>query len=103
MLRFINKSTKKLIQTKKDKSGKDVKSSQKRNIYIYAHNGANFDSYFYLNVQGLCCNNMVEKGGIMSMTLTSPEFDNCNFIIRDTRKFLIPSLDKLCKSYAIPE
>lgn len=50
MLRFINRSTKKLVQTKKDKSGKEVKSSQKRNIYIYAHNGANFDSYFYLNV-----------------------------------------------------
>lgn len=46
---------------------------------------------------------MVEKGGIMSMTLTSQEFDNCNFIIRDTRKFLVPSLDKLCKSFAIPE
>jgi hypothetical protein len=46
---------------------------------------------------------MVEKGGIMSMTITSEEFDNCNFIIRDTRKFLTASLKNLCKSYNIDE
>ena len=42
---------------------------------------------------------MVEKGGIMSMTIVSEEFDNCNFIVRDTRKFLTASLANLCKSY----
>lgn len=70
MLRFINKSTKKLIKIVKDKNGKEVKSSQKRNVYIYAHNSANFDSFFYLETLGIHVDNMVEKGGIMSMTLT---------------------------------
>ena len=46
---------------------------------------------------------MVEKGGIMSMTLTSSLFKNCDFVIKDTRKFLNSSLGKLCKSFKIPE
>ena len=46
---------------------------------------------------------MVEKGGIMSMTIGGEQFQNCNFIIRDTRKFLNSSLAKLCKSFKIPK
>ena len=46
-----------------------IKVSQKRDVYIYAHNSANFDAFFYLNVKGVECSNMVEKGGIMSMTI----------------------------------
>jgi hypothetical protein len=46
---------------------------------------------------------MVEKGGIMSMTLVSENFKNANFVIRDTRKFLSASLAKLCESYKIDE
>lgn len=39
----------------------------------------------------------------MSMTVTAKEFQNCNFIVKDTRKFLVPSLKKLCESYKIEE
>ena len=71
MLTTINKLTKKLtkeIPSKKDDK-KMIKVSQKRDVYIYAHNSANFDAFFYLNVKGVECSNMVEKGGIMSMTI----------------------------------
>ena len=62
--------TKKLIkEVPTEKKGVMKKVSQKRNVYIYAHNSANFDSFFYLNVKGIQCINMVEKGGIMSMTI----------------------------------
>lgn len=72
MLTHIDKITKRKsseVETKDKKKMKKV--TQKRNVYIYAHNGANFDSYFYLNVVGIKCSNIIEKGGIMSMTLVS--------------------------------
>ena len=46
---------------------------------------------------------MIEKGGIISMKLTSNCFRNANFIIKDTRKFLSASLAKNCESFNIPE
>lgn len=70
MLQYINKFTKRTSKEITDKNGKTKKVTQKKDVYIYAHNGANFDSYFYLNVKGIKCAKMVEKGGIMSMTLT---------------------------------
>lgn len=50
MLTHIDNITKRKTSEIIGKNGKSKKVTSKRNIYIYAHNGANFDSYFYLNV-----------------------------------------------------
>jgi len=50
MLQVINQNTKRLTREIPGKDGKTKKVTQKRDIYIYAHNSANFDSFFYLNV-----------------------------------------------------
>ena len=39
----------------------------------------------------------------MSVKLTSELFESCNFILRDTRKFIMGSLDQLCKSFQVPK
>ena len=59
---------------------------------MYAHNGAQFDSYFGLQVEGIDANSCVDKGGLMTVTLTSEAFDNTIFVLRDTRKFINGSL-----------
>lgn len=46
---------------------------------------------------------MIEKNGIMSLTLTHPNLENCIFVIKDTMKFLVDPLAKLCKSFKVPE
>jgi len=51
MLHTINRLTKRItkeVPTKKEGVMKNV--TQKRDVYIYAHNSANFDSFFYLDV-----------------------------------------------------
>jgi hypothetical protein len=35
----------------------------------------------------------------MSMTITSDEFKNTTFVVKDTIKFINGSLDELCTSY----
>ena len=46
---------------------------------------------------------MIEKGGIMSITVTSDDFKNCRFIFKDTLKFILGTLNGLCKSYSLPQ
>ena len=40
------------------------------------------------------------KGGIMSLQV---ETENCNVAFLDTAKLIMGSLDKLCKSFKVPE
>ena len=77
MLKKIDNRTKQVSTDRKgkdgkvmvDKNGKPLKNWQKRNVYIYAHNGAKFDSYYYINIPGVKCISMIEKGGIMALTI----------------------------------
>jgi hypothetical protein len=103
MLKLIDSQTKQERKEFETKNGKKMFRLKKRTIYIYAHNGARYDSYFYLNVPEVRCTQMIEKGGIMSMTIESDEFYNAKFVVRDTFKFLASGLSSLCKSYKIPE
>jgi hypothetical protein len=70
---------------------------------MYAHNASNFDSWFFLDIPEVKISKMIEKGGIMSMNLGSPQFHNVSFVLKDTRKFLTNSLAHLCKSFNLPE
>ena len=40
------------------------------------------------------------KGGIMCLKV---ETENCNIVFLDTAKLIVGSLDKLCKSFEVPE
>jgi len=75
----------------------------KRKIIMFAHNGAQFDSYFALQIPGVEVSKAIDKGGLMSITIESELFVNTYFVLRDTRKFINGSLDQLCKSFKVPE
>ncbi len=80
-----------------------VKIPIKRKVVMYAHNGANFDSYFALQIKGVKAISCVEKGGLLSVSLDSEMFENCTFTLKDTRRFIMGSLSQLCTSYKVPE
>jgi len=50
MLAKIDSLTKRTKKEIVGKNGKTKNVTQKKDVTIYAHNSANFDSYFYLNV-----------------------------------------------------
>lgn len=89
----ITKKTKLELESKpKDKNlpfkPKKFTVVNKTDVFLFAHNSACFDSYFFLQLEKCKVKKMVQKGGLMTITITSDEFKNANFIIKDTFKFL---------------
>lgn len=96
---YINKENPKQKSYIKNKKGNGMKVEQKCKITCIAHNSAGFDSWYILKSKYKMYK-IIKKGGIMSLTI---ETENCKIKFIDSCKFILSSLDKLCKSYKCPK
>lgn len=77
--------------------------------YLYAHNGASFDSYVVLQYQRFQIQKILKTSrGIMSVSLRVPiseeegEDKFVTLILRDTKLHVPGSLSRLCKGFNVP-
>lgn len=90
------------VKVKKGKEGEKMEVEKKQEIFLYAHNGGNFDSLVITSTQSnLKYSNIIKCGGrILQLTV---EMENTKIFVRDSASYLLGSLKRLCKDYQLPD